>query len=45
MSDLTTESRNDATMHLDEMTIKEILETMNDEDQKVPQEIRKVFLI
>ncbi len=41
MSDLTTESRNDATMHLDEMTIKEILETMNDEDQKVPQEIRK----
>lgn len=43
MSDLTTESRNKATMHLDEMSITEILKTMNDEDQKVPQHIRKVI--
>src|SRR5699024_3751511 len=43
MSDLTTESRNKATMHLDEMSITEILKTMNDEDQKVPQQIRKVI--
>lgn len=43
MSDLTTESRNKATMHLDEMSITEILKTMNDEDQKVPQQIRKII--
>lgn len=43
MSDLTTESRNTATMHLDEMSITEILKTMNDEDQKVPQQIRKAI--
>ncbi|PHK50276.1 N-acetylmuramic acid 6-phosphate etherase [Staphylococcus edaphicus] len=38
-----TESRNEATMHLDEMTIQQSLEIMNTEDQKVPQQIRDVL--
>ncbi|GIN40209.1 N-acetylmuramic acid 6-phosphate etherase [Heyndrickxia oleronia] len=36
---LTTEKRNDNTMNLDVMSIHEILETMNREDQTVPQAI------
>ncbi|QQZ09279.1 N-acetylmuramic acid 6-phosphate etherase [Heyndrickxia vini] len=36
---LTTEKRNDTTMNLDVMSIHEILETMNREDQTVPQAI------
>ncbi|MDK9866013.1 MULTISPECIES: N-acetylmuramic acid 6-phosphate etherase [Staphylococcus] len=43
MSNLITESRNEATMHLDEMTIQQALETMNEEDQKVPQQIKQIL--
>ena len=43
MSDLTTESRNKATMHLDEMSITEILKTMNDEDQKSHNKLEKSY--
>lgn len=43
MKHLSTESRNEASMHLDEMTIEEALITMNREDQKVPQEISKII--
>ncbi|MBF7021390.1 N-acetylmuramic acid 6-phosphate etherase [Staphylococcus kloosii] len=35
MNHLSTEKRNDATQHLDEMTIQEALTVMNQEDQKV----------
>lgn len=35
MTHLSTEKRNDATQHLDEMTIQEALTVMNQEDQKV----------
>lgn len=38
---LTTEKRNQKTMHLDEMTIDEILMLMNIEDQTVPKSIEK----
>lgn len=38
---LTTEKRNDNTMNLDIMTVQEILEVMNREDQTVPQAIAK----
>ncbi|MBF0811534.1 N-acetylmuramic acid 6-phosphate etherase [Staphylococcus xylosus] len=38
-----TESRNEATMHLDEMTIQQALETMNAEDQKVPEQIKVIL--
>ena len=43
MSNLITESRNEATMHLDEMSIQQALETMNEEDQKVPQQIKQIL--
>ena len=43
MKQKSTESRNTASMHLDEMTIIEALQTMNEEDKKVPQEISKVI--
>src|SRR5699024_4535595 len=33
---LTTETRNEKTMHLDDMSVMEILETMNEEDKRVP---------
>ena len=36
---LSTEKRNDKTMHLDEMSLKEILEMMNEEDNSVPAAI------
>ncbi|RHW43148.1 N-acetylmuramic acid 6-phosphate etherase [Neobacillus notoginsengisoli] len=36
---LTTEKRNGKTMNLDLMSVKEILETMNKEDQTVPQSV------
>ncbi|CAM3926990.1 N-acetylmuramic acid 6-phosphate etherase [Mesobacillus zeae] len=38
---LTTEKRNDHTMNLDTMTVKEILTVMNEEDQTVPVAISK----
>ncbi|WP_426704335.1 N-acetylmuramic acid 6-phosphate etherase [Staphylococcus shinii] len=38
-----TESRNEATMHLDEMTIQQALETMNAEDQKVAEQIKVIL--
>lgn len=38
-----TEARNEATMHLDEMSIIQALETMNAEDQKVPQQIHDIL--
>lgn len=37
---LVTETRNERTMNLDEMSILEILEVMNEEDRMVPQAIR-----
>ncbi|KRG08148.1 N-acetylmuramic acid 6-phosphate etherase [Staphylococcus sp. NAM3COL9] len=43
MNNLITESRNEATMHLDEMSIQQALETMNEEDQKVPQQIKQIL--
>ncbi|OEL04169.1 N-acetylmuramic acid 6-phosphate etherase [Staphylococcus casei] len=43
MNHLITESRNENTMQLDEMTIHQALETMNNEDQKVPQQIKQVL--
>ncbi|SCS70635.1 N-acetylmuramic acid 6-phosphate etherase [Staphylococcus caeli] len=43
MNNSITEARNDATMQLDEMTILEALETMNAEDQKVPQQIKSIL--
>lgn len=36
---LSTEKRNEKTMQLDEMSVKEILETMNDEDSSIPTAI------
>lgn len=36
---LSTEKRNNKTMHLDEMSLKEILEMMNEEDNSVPAAI------
>ena len=43
MNHLTTENRNEATMHLDEMSIKDALTIMNEEDQRVPQAITQVI--
>lgn len=43
MNNLITESRNENTMQLDEMTIYQALEIMNNEDQKVPQQIKQVL--
>ncbi len=40
---MSTETRNPNTMHLDEMSIHEILTIMNEEDQKVPLAIKKVL--
>jgi N-acetylmuramic acid 6-phosphate etherase len=38
---LTTEKRNESTMNLDEMSVREVLEAMNKEDQTVPLAISK----
>src|SRR5699024_1825989 len=43
MNNLITESRNESTMHLDEMSIQQALETMNQEDQNVPQQIKQIL--
>ena len=43
MNDLTTESRNAQTMHLDEMSIQDALKTMNQEDQLVPKAIESII--
>ena len=43
MNNSMTEARNEATMHLDEMSIIQALETMNAEDQKVPQQIHDIL--
>ena len=43
MKHLTTENRNEATMHLDEMSIEDALTIMNEEDQRVPQAIKQVI--
>lgn len=40
---LSTEKRNDATQHLDEMTIQEALTVMNQEDQKVALSIEQLL--
>lgn len=40
---LTTETRNEKTMHLDDMTVLEILQTMNDEDKQVPLAVEKAL--
>ncbi|MCP3762994.1 N-acetylmuramic acid 6-phosphate etherase [Domibacillus sp. A3M-37] len=41
ISNLTTESRNGATMHLDNMSIDEFLSVMNAEDSKVAQAVKQ----
>lgn len=41
LENLSTEHRNENTMNLDEMSIKEILQTMNQEDQKVAIAVEK----
>lgn len=38
---LTTETRNEKTMNLDEMSIFDFLTTMNEEDEKVASAIKK----
>ena len=38
-----TEARNEATMHLDEMSIIQALETMNAKKKKVPQQIHDIL--
>lgn len=43
MENSTTEARNEATMHLDEMTVEEALITMNEEDQQVPLAVKQVI--
>lgn len=43
LESLTTETRNEKTMHLDEMTILEVLKTMNEEDKNVPRAIEKAL--
>ncbi len=43
LSHLTTETRNEKTMHLDEMSTLEIVQTMNEEDHKVPEAISLVL--
>lgn len=40
---LVTETRNEKTMTLDQMSIQQILQTMNAEDKKVPEAIEKVL--
>ncbi len=40
---LTTETRNDKTMRLDDMSVMEILQTMNEEDKRVPVAIEVVL--
>lgn len=43
LAKLTTERRNEATLHLDEMSIQEALQKMNLEDQKVALAVQKVL--
>lgn len=43
LSDLTTETRNEETMNLDELSTAEILKIINSEDQKVAQRVGKVL--
>lgn len=43
MEHLTTESRNQHTMHLDEMSISDALNTMNQEDQQVAQVVAQIL--
>lgn len=40
---LTTERRNPNTINLDQMSVKEVLQKMNEEDQKVPEVIKEVL--
>ncbi|RRK10170.1 N-acetylmuramic acid 6-phosphate etherase [Lactiplantibacillus garii] len=43
LGNLTTETRNQKTMALDTLSVKEVLTLMNQEDQKVPAAIQKVL--
>ena len=43
ISNLVTETRNPKTMNLDDMTVGEILKTMNEEDTLVPLRVREVL--
>lgn len=43
LESLTTETRNPKTMHLDQMSIMDILQTMNEEDRKVPLAIEQAL--
>ncbi|MFE0442763.1 N-acetylmuramic acid 6-phosphate etherase [Aerococcus sp. NPDC058936] len=43
INQLTTEKRNPNTMHLDQMSVGQVLELMNKEDQQVPEAIAKAL--
>ena len=43
INQLTTEKRNPNTMHLDQMTVGQVLELMNKEDQQVPEAIAEAL--
>ncbi|QFQ92928.1 N-acetylmuramic acid 6-phosphate etherase [Lacticaseibacillus manihotivorans] len=43
LASLTTETRNNKTMHLDEMSVAEFAQVMNQEDQGVPRSIAQVL--
>lgn len=43
LSRLTTENRNEKTMHLDELSTAKVLSLMNEEDQNVPRSVQKAL--
>lgn len=43
INQLTTEKRNPNTMHLDQMSVGQVLELMNKEDQQVPEAIAEAL--
>lgn len=43
LSRLTTENRNEKTMHLDELSTSKVLSLMNEEDQNVPRSVQKAL--
>ena len=43
INQLTTEKRNPNTMHLDQMSVGQVLELMNKEDQQVPEVIAEAL--
>ena len=43
IKNISTEARNEASLHLDEMSTQELLETINQEDQRVPLVIKEII--